>query len=87
MYHSLHRVGDEFVMCLNRSISSSGIRLIADDYGDLIEEDSLRYKDFVPEGIDLCFAGGVSSLCFRCTYLDYGRLRSLIDDINNLEYS
>ena len=82
-FHSYRYVGDELVIRTQREIPPAALTRLVDDFSDIIEDsDSLRVCAFLPEEINEPELAHLPRLCLKFDRRSNGRLRQLIDRIN-----
>ena len=79
-YHSSRYVGDDFVIRLSKPLTDEHVKKLNKDFSDLIENGSMRLSKALPEEEEL---EELQRLIFHHTKWDFGRLRCLIDAIND----
>ncbi len=82
-FHSYRYVGDELVIRTQREIPPAALKRLVDDFSDILEDkDSLRVCSFLPEEINEPEIAHLPRLCLKFDRRSNGRLRQLIDRIN-----
>ncbi|MDD5262553.1 MAG: TIGR00730 family Rossman fold protein [Methylacidiphilales bacterium] len=82
-FHSYRYVGDELVIRTQREIPPAALKRLVDDFSDILEDkDSLRVCSFLPEEINEPEIAHLPRLCLKFDRKSNGRLRQLIDRIN-----
>ncbi|MDG2053609.1 MAG: TIGR00730 family Rossman fold protein [Phycisphaerales bacterium] len=81
IYHSSRFVRGDFVLRLNQSLSEQAVASLNSEFSDIVEEGEITQTDALP-GETLCL--DLPRLVFRFTRRNIGRLRMMIDRINEL---
>ena len=81
IYHSSRFVRGDFVLRLNKSLSKQALASLNAEFSDIVEEGEITQSDALP-GETLCL--DLPRLVFRFTRRNIGRLRMMIDRINEL---
>jgi len=82
-FHSYRYVGDQLVIRMKRQIPPAALKRLWDDFSDILEDkDSLRACSFLPEEINEPELADLPRLCLKFDRKSHGRLRRLIDRIN-----
>ncbi len=83
-YHSIRYVGEKLVIRLTSGVDSACVVGLNKTFSDiLVEGGSIRLSDALPEEADEEEIIDLPRLIVDFNLLDYGRLRGLIDEINN----
>jgi hypothetical protein len=82
-YHSMRFVKDLLVIRLNHAPSQSAVDGLNEDFGDLVAGDKIRIIEATPEEMEDQDAPGQPRIAFEFNRRDYGRLRQMIDVLNN----
>ncbi len=83
-YHSLRYAKDDLVLRLQRKPSEEQLARIARDFADINVRGQFRLTDPLPVERDEPALAHLHRLVFAFNKRDHGRLRSLIDALNNL---
>jgi uncharacterized protein (TIGR00730 family) len=83
VYHSARYVGDELILRLQREPGPDVLERLSKDFADIILRGSLRMSGPLPEEIDPIHAE-LPRLVFHFNRINYGRLRKLIDALNEI---
>ncbi len=83
VYHSARYVGDELILRLQREPGPDVLERLSKDFADIILRGSLRMSGPLPEEIDAIHPE-LPRLVFHFNRINYGRLRKLIDALNEI---
>lgn len=83
-YHSLRYVRDELVMRLQRRPSDAQLAVIRREFADIVVKGTIRVSDALPVEHDEPTLTHLPRLIFNFNRRDHGRLRMLIDHLNDL---
>jgi hypothetical protein len=83
-YHSIRFVDNEMVMRLHRKPTPEQIERIHKDFGDICSSGGYRVSDALPIEKDEIALAALPRLIFQFNRRDHGRLRMLIDFLNDL---
>lgn len=83
-YHSLRYVRDELVLRLQRRPTPEQVRQLAGEFKDIIVRGTIKVSDALPIERDEPTLGHLARLIFIFNRRDHGRLRKLIDRLNEL---
>jgi hypothetical protein len=84
-YHSLRYVGEKLVIRLSSSLSASKVQKLRDIFSDLLTPGGDLYlSEPLQEEQDEPELGHLSRLVMDFNKRDFGRLRQMIDTINNI---
>jgi hypothetical protein len=84
-YHSVRTVFDELVIRLHRRPGERQVQRIGELFGDICTGGGYRASDPLPAEADEPALGHLHRLVFRFNRREHGRLRVLIDYLNDLE--
>ncbi len=84
IYHSSRYVGDRLMLRLNRALSDAELRLIAEEFSDLLKPGSLEPCGTLEEERDDPILGQLHPVWLRFDRRQFSRLRQMIDRINQL---
>lgn len=82
-YHSSRFVGDRLVLRLNTPLSKETIAALNDEYGDIVARGKIHLAKALPEEANEPELAELPRLVFHSARRHFGRLRMLIDDIND----
>lgn len=82
VFHSYRFVSDRLVIRLLRQIPADFLKKINEDFADLVESGSIRSAKMLTAEMDEPFLRALPRLVFKHKIKDYGRLRQLIDRLN-----
>lgn len=82
-YHSSRFVGDRLVLRLNSPLPKETIATLNAEYGDIVARGKIHQSDALPEEIDEPELTHLPRLVFHSARRHFGRLRMLIDDVND----
>jgi uncharacterized protein (TIGR00730 family) len=83
IFHSYRFINDQLVIRLNEAISEDWKKKLEDNFSDLIGEGGMTLGGPLPEEADEPLIANLPRLIFNCNRSSYGRLRQLIDWIND----
>ena len=83
-YHSLRYVRDELVMRLHRRPTEAQLAEIQRDFADIVVKGAFRVGEVLPAELDEPSLSHLPRLIFHFNRRDHGRLRILIDHLNDL---
>ena len=83
VYHSSRYVGDELILRLHREPGPDMLERFSKDFADIIVRGTLRVSGPLPEEIDPIHPE-LPRLVFNFNRINYGRLRKLIDALNEI---
>ena len=81
-FHSLRFVRDLLVIRLHRAPSPAALAALNEDFADLVAGEPIRAAEPTPEECDDEDGVGLARVTFGFNRRDYGRLRQLIDALN-----
>ncbi|MDR1305178.1 MAG: TIGR00730 family Rossman fold protein [Verrucomicrobiales bacterium] len=82
-FHSYRYVGDELVIRLQREVPPGAIRRLEDDFADILDEPgSIHMSRALPEEINEPELTDLPRLCLKFDRRTHGRLRELLDRLN-----
>ena len=82
-YHSSRFVNDLFVIRLKRAPSDAALEGLNDDFADIVTEQKIKIIEPTPEEREDEDVVELPRIAFGFNRRDYGRLRQLIDVLNN----
>ncbi len=82
-YHSSRFVNDLFVVRLNRAPSHAAVEGLNEDFGDIVNGSKIQIIEATPEEREDQDFVELARIGFRFNRRDYGRLRQMIDVLNN----
>lgn len=85
-YHSTRWFGKEFVIRMNHRLSREAMEQLHQNFGDLCLEAGFNQEDYCRNGLDEAEFCHLQRLGFRFNGRDQGRLRELVDFINQPEH-
>jgi len=83
-YHSVRTVRDELVIRLQRKPTAAQLQQINDQFRDLTDGSPFRLRGALPAEADEPALAQLCRLVFAFNHKDHGRLRKLIDFLNDL---
>ncbi len=81
-FHSYRYVGDQLVIRLQRAPDEKSLQKIQEDFAEVIKSGEMRISEALPEEADEPELAGFKRCVFRHRRRDYGKLRELIDRLN-----
>ena len=85
VYHSMRYVHRKLVLRLNRRPSDAVLAEIQADFADIVAEGRIEISDPLPEEKEETALAALPRLVFQYNRMNQGRLRQLIDFINQIE--
>jgi uncharacterized protein (TIGR00730 family) len=82
-YHSSRFVNDLFVVRLKRAPTEAALEGLNEDFGDIVTEPKIRLIETTPEEMEDEDFVGLPRIGFGFNRRDYGRLREMINVLNN----
>ncbi|GIW41739.1 MAG: Rossman fold protein, TIGR00730 family [Candidatus Binatia bacterium] len=84
VYHSSRYVHDLYVIRLNRPLSPRAVEKLNREFGDIVVEGKIELREAFPEEAHDAAPKDLPRLAFRFDRIHFGRLRMLIDRVNEL---
>lgn len=84
-YHSIRYVDDRLVIRLNGAVDNLDVEELREEFKDILTRpDGIRHSGPLPDEVDTPEMANLTRIIVDFNKQDYGRLRCLIDTINNL---
>lgn len=84
-YHSCRFVGEHLVIRMKEPLSPAAVRRLAEEFSDLVVHGEMEQRAALPEERDEPELADLPRLVFAFGKREYGRLRMLIDGLNEAE--
>ncbi len=84
-FHSYRYVGDQLVIRLNQAVTDEALEEIQRDFQDIVKSGSIAQGGELEEEANESGLGDLTRVVFRHRRRDFGRLRALIDALNEAE--
>lgn len=85
VYHSMRYVKNRLVFRLQRELTATQVRVINEQFADMLSEGEFEQSGPMPDEEDEPALLSLNRLIFHFNRRAYGRLRQLIDHINDIE--
>ncbi len=82
VYHSARFVGERLAIRIRRPLAPAAVAALAGDFGDLLTEGAFSQTGALPEEADDPEIASLRRIVFRFNNRSFGRLRQLIDRLN-----
>ncbi|MEC9055521.1 MAG: TIGR00730 family Rossman fold protein [Verrucomicrobiota bacterium] len=85
VFHSYRYVGDKIVLRLNAALTDEALAAVEEEFSDILKAGRMIQREALEEEADEEELSGLVRLVFRHRRRDFGRLRQLIDAVNDGE--
>lgn len=83
IFHSYRYVGKKIVIRLNEELTEEWVGMLKDEFDDIIVDGTMEQRDALPEESGEPLIANLPRLVFQFSRKNYGRLRLLINRIND----
>mgnify|MGYP001816773971 CR=1 FL=1 len=85
VFHSYRYIGDKISLRINRWLTPAAVKKLGVDFADIVKSGTITQREPLESEKDEPDLMGLNRLVFRHQRRDFGRLRMLIDAVNNSE--